>query len=165
VVREKTTTTENGTKVVRRSAGAEPVKEWRLQGAAVRRLRRMRGYGVDFTIAGDMNAGKRGPRAQLEAKITGMEPGEPDLRVYLRGGRLGLIEFKTSSGRLSEAQRFRHQLLRGLGFDVVVVQVATEAEAEIRCEALIKAWLGVAANDNDKLPGVAPAIAKQTSAA
>lgn len=146
--RPKTETLANGTKVIRRSAAAPSVPEWRLQGAAVQRLRRMRGYGVDFAIAGDMNAGKRGPRAQMEAKITGLEPGEPDLRIYCRRGKLGLIEVKTANGRLSDSQKLRHRLLRDLGFDVVVVQVATEAEAAEKCEALVLAWLGKPANDN-----------------
>jgi hypothetical protein len=149
VRRQATETLPNGTRVIRRrGASREAVPEWRLQGAAVQRLRRMRGYGTRFTIAGDMNAAKRGPRAQLEAKATGMEPGEPDLRVYLRGGRLGLIEFKTATGRLSPSQKVRHALLKALGFDVVIVQVTTEAEAAERCEALVTAWLGGAANDN-----------------
>ncbi len=54
-------------------------------------------------LAGDQNAAKRGPKAQTQALATGMTPGEPDLRIYLTGGRLRMIENKVGKGKLSPA--------------------------------------------------------------
>lgn len=83
-------TTRNG-KVT--STPALPL-EWELQAAQVRRLRNLPEYGKQFLLAGDMNSAKRGPKAQAQAVATGMTPGEPDLRIYLIGGRLASIENK-----------------------------------------------------------------------
>ncbi|QPC43504.1 VRR-NUC domain-containing protein [Kaustia mangrovi] len=105
-------------------------------------------HGRLFLVAGDMNAGRRGPQDRVKAKATGLTPGEPDLRVYVHGGRLKMIEFKTRAGRLSSAQRERHGELARLGFEVVVVQAATEDEAADATERLVRAWL--AANDNQE---------------
>lgn len=116
--------------------------EWTLQAAQVRRLSQM---GVAY--AGSMEAGKRGPRAQAQAVATGMKAGEPDLRVYLPGGRCAFIENKVGNGRLSPAQVERHGLLRRLGFSVEVVRATTEQEAADKIEALVRGWL--VANDNE----------------
>lgn len=130
----------NGTKVVL-AAQNDNAPEWRLQAAQVRRLRNMPEHGRLFLIAGDQNAARRGPRAAVEAQATGMTPGEPDLRVYLPEGRLGLIENKTLKGRLSPAQRDRHEALARLGHRVAVVKAATEADAADQAEALVRGWL------------------------
>jgi hypothetical protein len=114
-----------------------PELEWKLQAAQCVRLRAMPEYGKLFTFAGSMEAGKRGPQARIQAKATGMEAGEPDLRIYLKGGRCGFIE-----------QTKRHELLRALGFVVEVVRAATEQEAADKAEAIVRTWL--AANDNSQ---------------
>lgn len=98
-------------------------------------------HGRMFLIAGDQNAARRGPRAAVEAQATGMTPGEPDLRVYLPDGRLGLIENKTLKGRLSPAQRDRHAALAALGHPVAVIHAGTEADAADQAEALVRSWL------------------------
>jgi len=142
----------NGTVVVRKQIIAAPELEWRLQAAAVRRLRGMAGYGdrfgpgVTFTIAGDFNAARRSPQESVKAKATGLTPGEEDLRVYMRGARLGLIEFKAERGRLSPEQKVRHELHRGLGFEVEVVKAKTEDEAADAVESLVRRWLAQPAN-------------------
>ncbi len=158
-IRETRSTTTNGTIVVKRSLVAANELEWRLQAAAVRRVRSMPGYGVEwatdergswpeFTIAGDFNAARRSPQEAVKAKATGLTPGETDLRVYLHGARLKMIEYKGADGKLSADQKTRHLLLRGLGFDIVVVKAKTEDEAADATEALVRAWLGRPANDN-----------------
>jgi len=116
-------------------------KEWELQAAQVRRLRAMRGYGKRFLLAGDQNASKRGPRAQQEAIAAGLTPGEADLRIYLEGGRLRLIENKVGKAPLTESQRTRHPVLAALGHDVVVVRAASCDEAADKAEALVRGWL------------------------
>lgn len=130
----------NGTRVVM-EASNDNVPEWRLQAAQVRRLRSMPEHGRQFLIAGDQNAARRGPRAAVEAQATGMTPGEPDLRVYFGGGRLGMIENKTLKGRLSPEQKTRHAALTALGHLVVVVKAATESDAADQAEALVRGWI------------------------
>lgn len=132
----------NGTRVIR-AANDNTVPEWRLQAAQVRALRALPEHGAPngFLLAGDQNAARRGPRAQVEAKATGMTPGEPDLRVYLPGGRLAFIENKTAKGRLSPAQQSRHAALQALGHTVVVVRAVTEADAAQQALAAVHGWL------------------------
>lgn len=145
----RTTTLASGTRVVR--ASNDNVPEWRLQAAQVRRLRAMPEFGRQFLIAGDMAAGRRGPRAQVEAKATGLTPGEPDLRVYLAGGRLLLIENKTLKGRLSPGQIARHEDLERIGHPVLVIRAATEADAAEQAESAVRVALGATAAANGGL--------------
>ena len=137
-VRIVTTTSDAGTRV--QVTDAEP-KEWELQAAQVRRLRSMPEYGKLFLLAGDQNSAKRGPRAQMEAIAAGMTPGEADLRLYLIGGQLRMIENKVGRGRLSPAQVERHAALARLGFVVEVVRAVGEREAADKAEALVRGWL------------------------
>lgn len=120
---------------------SRPVREWKLQAAAVVALRQHPDYGRRFLIAGDQNAGKRGPQAMMIAKVTGMEPGEPDLRVYADGGRLLLIEYKAAKGRLSKEQRQRHADMGRLGYEVATIKAATEAQCAATTLDVVNAWL------------------------
>ena len=135
----RTTTLPNGTRVVR--AANDNVPEWKLQAAQVRALRAMPEHGRRFLLAGDMASGRRGPRAQVEAKATGLTPGEADLRIYLPQGRLLMIENKTLKGRLSPEQHQRHEDLARLGHKVVVIRAATEADAAAQAVALVRGAL------------------------
>lgn len=135
-------TTRNG-KVT--ATDAAPL-EWQLQAAQVRRLRALPSYGKLFLLAGDMNSAKRGPRAQAEATAAGMTAGEPDVRIYLAGGGLGLIENKVGNAPLSPAQKARHDALAKIGHPVTVLRAKTEDEAADKAEAVVRGWL--AANDN-----------------
>lgn len=122
-----------------------------MQAEAVRALRALPQFGRRFTVAGDMNAARRGPAMAAIAKATGMAAGEPDVRVYMAGGHLGLIELKTATGRLSPAQRDRHNLLRRLGFTrLAVVKATTRHDAAAQTVSVVLGWLGElqAANDN-----------------
>ncbi|TCR07250.1 VRR-NUC domain-containing protein [Neorhizobium sp. JUb45] len=121
-----------------------PPKEWELQAAQVRAFRAMPAYGKRFLLAGDQNAAKRGPRAQQEAIAAGMTPGEADLRIYLAGGQIRMIENKVGKGRLSTAQRDRHAALARLGHDVTVVSATTPADAASQAVELVQGWLAVA---------------------
>jgi hypothetical protein len=144
---------QNGTRVVRTS---KAVPEWRLQAAQVCALRALPEFNKRFTLAGDQNAGRRGKQTAAIAKATGLTPGEHDLRVYLEGGRLGLIENKAEKGRLSPEQRDRHALLDRLGFHrQAVIKAATEAASAAEAVSTVMGWLGetpVAANDNWQCP-------------
>lgn len=119
--------------------------EHELQAAQVRALKAMPEYGAQFLIAGDQNAGKRGPKAQAIALATGMAAGDPDLRVYLAGGRLGLIENKVGKAKLTPSQEQRHPALAALGHQVTVVRAVTCEDAAAQAVSLVRGWL--AAND------------------
>lgn len=140
----KTRTLKNGTRVVR-ATNATP--EWKLQAAAVRALRALPEFGKRFTLAADMAAGRRGWQTATIAKATGLVRGEADLRIYLEGGRLGLIEFKAVKGRLSPEQKDRGVLLARLGFVYqAVIKATSEADSAAQAVSVVRGWL--AGNDN-----------------
>ena len=98
--------------------------EWKLQAAIAAEFERL---GVCF--AAGLEGVRLTARQRVLAKATGMQAGEPDLRVYLPGGRLVLIELKSATGSLRPEQKERHARLRALGFEVHVLKAKTEAEA------------------------------------
>lgn len=147
------TTRVNGKRVVIRTSAKgkvtvanAPIKESEGQAAQVRALRSLPEYGRQFLLAGDMNSAKRGPRAQADAIATGLTPGEADLRFYLKGGVLRMIENKVGKGRLSPAQVARHASLARLGHPVEVVRFTSTGEASSKAVSLVRQWL--ADNDN-----------------
>ncbi len=141
-------TTRNG-KV---TAKAAVPLEWELQAAATKRVKAMPEYGKAFTIAADMNAARRSPKEAAKCIATGMAAGDPDWRVYLAGGRLGLIEFKVGRATLTDSQKERHPLLASLGHPVTVLRAVTEDEAADKAEACVRGWLGEINADNDNKP-------------
>ena len=106
-----------------------------LQVAIVKRLRQL-----GFDVAADMNAAKRSITGAMRAKLAGMTAGEPDLRVYLAGGRIGLIEVKAWGGTLSPMQRIRHAKLTNLGYRVAIVKAKTPDEAADMAETIVMEW-------------------------
>lgn len=116
---------------------AKPKPEWKLQAAVVSDFHKCQDMGWDFEFAGDMNAGKRNG---TRAKLTGLKAGEADIRIYLPGARLGMIEMKGAS-KVSKAQVERHAKLERLGFKIHVVKAATETEAASKCRAILKGML------------------------
>jgi len=114
------------------------IPEWRYQAAVIARLHRMEDEGLPIACAGDMNRAKRNRRAQMEAKVTGITAGEPDIRVYMPFGLLLSIELKTPTGRRSKDQRERHARLAKLDFIVLTFSAETPegladlVEADIR---------------------------------
>lgn len=136
-------------------------QEWELQAAQVKALRALpeyaksasdvlRGRGL-FTLAGDQNSAKRGPKARTQALAAGLTAGEHDLRLYMIGGRLGLIENKVGKAKLEPSQEARHPLLAALGFTrQAVVRAVTCEDAADQAVALVRGWLREAGNDNEK---------------
>ncbi|MDK4727456.1 VRR-NUC domain-containing protein [Rhizobium phaseoli] len=148
-VRIVTTTGPNGTKVKVEQA---PPKEWVLQAAQVRALRTMPEYARNisdvmagrgkFTIAGDQNSAKRGPKARMEAVAAGMTSGEHDVRIYMAGGVLGLIENKVGKASLEQSQKDRHPLLAALGFSrQAIIRAVTEEDAVKQAVEQVRVWL------------------------
>ncbi len=109
-----------------------PWKEDHLQMAVACELRRR---GVLF--AADQNEGRRSLRDGARRKAMGMAAGEPDLRIYLPGGRVVFIELKTNAGRLSPAQEWRQEQLRQLGHRVETVYARTPRDAVDRVREII----------------------------
>lgn len=128
------------TRVLR--AATDNVPEWRLQAAGIRSLRAMPEYGDKFTLAGDFNAARRSMRESVKARATGLTAGEHDVRIYMEGGNLGLIELKADKGRLSPEQKARHSLLVKLGFTrQSVIKVSTEEESSAEFVRVVGEWL------------------------
>lgn len=107
----------------------------------------MRDAGWPIRIEGDMNAARRSLREIGLAKATGLNSGSADLRVYIKGPRLLLIEYKTTDGDLSQDQEDAHAELRALGFEVIVVQEPTPEATAALTLALVEARLP--GNDNN----------------
>lgn len=117
-----------------------------LQAEQVSRLKELSDYGKTFLLAGDQNAAKRGPVAAAEAKRTGMEAGEPDLRIYCRDSAgiqmTVLIENKNGGGYLSQEQKDRHEALERLGFPVYVIKTDYPERAAKAAIALLRHYQG-----------------------
>lgn len=90
--------------------------EWSIQTWIATQCHRS---GICFS-SGQEGASK-GRVGGARAKASGQVKGEPDLRFYLSGGRLILIELKTTKGILSTDQIKRHKWLRSLGFHIYVI--------------------------------------------
>ena len=103
-----------------------------LQAAVVQWLRRN-----GFDVAADQGGLRTSRRQAGLAKQSGLIAGEADLRIYLNGGRLLMVEMKTARGSVSKVQRERHAKLRGLGFDIEVLKAATPAEAVDKISAIM----------------------------
>lgn len=153
-IAKKTERLANGTTVVRRKLVQADDPEWTIQAESVRRIKALPGYGdelapgVSFTIAADFNSARRSPREAVKAKATGIAAGEPDLRIYITGGRLKLIEFKGAKTPVNADQKKRHPLLEQLGFEVVILRARTIEEGATAAVGLVRGWLGLPANDN-----------------
>lgn len=142
------TTRINGARVVLRTSASgkitikpAPVLEWQLQAAQVRALRALPEYGKQFLLASGMEAGKRGSTATAQAKAAGMTSGEPDLRVYLPNGKVGLIENKVGRASLEASQLARHPALAAIGHPVTVIRAITEEDAARQAVELVRGWL------------------------
>jgi hypothetical protein len=138
-VRYKVTQTmrADGTVDVKRVEAA-PLEE-DLQAAVVDELRARDDYRTWFLLAGDMGAADRGPKAIATALKTGLEKGEPDLRLYVWPGNLILIELKVlPGGTVKKHQADRHDDLRGVGFDVHVVWAADAGSAVSQVVAILE---------------------------
>ena len=126
------------------TAKPAPELEWRLQHAQVKALRAMPEYGSQFLLAAGMEAGKRGKLSATIAKATGLEPGEPDLKIYMIGARILFIENKAENGKLSKVQELRHAALRKLGHRVEVIKATTCEEAASIAVDMVRGALALA---------------------
>jgi len=124
-----------------RTVVVDRIPEWRYQAEVIARLHKLEADGLPLTCAGDMNRAKRNRRERMEAKVTGLTAGEPDVRVYLSNARLISYELKTPDGSRSKDQKARHARLHALGFEVETIAAKTPAEMADRIEAAVRARL------------------------
>lgn len=118
-----------------------PPLEWEVQAEAVRALKAHKLFDLSFSLAGDFNAGKRGKLEQTKALATGLTSGEPDLRLYMLTGCLGLIEYKVTT-YVTKEQKARHELLKRLGFKrIEVIKVTSIDEGVKQTLAILERWL------------------------
>lgn len=96
--------------------GSHTWKEWHIQSYISTQSHR-----GGYMFSAGMEGASKGKAGGAKAKATGQQAGEPDLRYYLDGGKLVLIELKTISGKLSKIQKERISALRKLGFNVCIV--------------------------------------------
>lgn len=77
-------------------------------------------------------AGMEGVRLSVgvrsKMKALGMEPGLPDLEIYLNN-RLVMIELKRWRGVVSDAQKAVHKRLREYGYEVHVIKEKTPEDS------------------------------------
>ncbi|MGY6251502.1 VRR-NUC domain-containing protein [Bosea thiooxidans] len=127
-----------------------------MQAAAVKWLRRYQQAGWPIRVEGDMNSARRTLKEAGQAKAMGLNPGTPDLRVYMPGARLLMVEYKRGTkGKRSQEQIDTHDQLTEWGFDVVTLAPSSEDEAIELTTALVASRLGLPiphweppANDN-----------------
>ncbi|WP_028165463.1 hypothetical protein [Bradyrhizobium elkanii] len=117
------------------------IPEWRYQAEVIARLHALEDAGLPITCAGDMNRAKRTRRERMEAKVTGLTAGEPDVRVYITGGFLLSFELKTPKGSRSKDQKDRHKKLIGLGFTVITIKAKTPEEIADEVERIVRSYL------------------------
>ena len=55
--------------------------------------------------------------------------GVPDRIVMLPGGKIIFVELKSPTGKLTVRQEREHETIRGLGFDVIVINSVEAARA------------------------------------
>lgn len=65
-------------------------------------------------------------------KLAPTAKGMPDLLVVLPGGQMQLVELKTDTGQLSEAQRLMHTRIAELGVVVHVLRGRDQVHAWLR---------------------------------
>jgi hypothetical protein len=83
-----------------------------------------------FVLKTDAGAGRR-----AGGSFGSLQPGYPDL-TCLKNGRVLLIEVKSPSGTLSEAQKRKHRELAAHGCHVHVVRSIGELEAALEVNAV-----------------------------
>lgn len=120
------------------------VPEWRLQAEAVAGLEALLAERPGaFAYAASLEGviGSLNPYQSQVAKATGVKRGEADIRVYLPGGRLLLIELKGEGGSLSPPQRERHPILAALNHPVTVIKASTPQAMREAVVALVRSKL------------------------
>ena len=104
-------------------------KEWHIQAYIVQESHR-----AGHVFAAGMEGNDLSKSGRGKADATGRTAGEPDLRYYMPGGRLIMIELKLGESKLQKSQKKRIPILRDLGFEVHLVRAVTPEDgwAQVR---------------------------------
>lgn len=119
------------------------IPEWKLQAAIASLLDSRIALEQPFAYAASLEGviGHLNVYQTQLSTATGVKRGEPDLRLYFEAGRLVMIELKGDKGKLTDSQKIRIPILRGLGFIVHIVFATSEAEAKALAGAIVDAEL------------------------
>lgn len=119
------------------------IPEWKLQAAIAGYLDSRIALEQPFAYAASLEGviGHLNPYQSQLAVATGVKAGEPDIRLYFEAARLVMVELKGANGKLTDSQKVRIPILRGLGFMVHIVRVASEAEAKAAVGVIVDAEL------------------------
>lgn len=122
------------------------IPEWKLQAAIAAYLDGRIALEHPFAYAASLEGviGTLKPYQAQLAVATGVKRGEPDLRLYFEAGRIVFVELKGDKGKLTDSQRERIPILRGLGFIVHVLFAKSEDGARTGIGAIVDAELGAA---------------------
>jgi hypothetical protein len=120
---------------------SDRIPEWRLQAEIAGDLDRRIAEGEPFLYAASLEGVRLNPYQAKIAKATGMQDGEPDLRLYFAPRRTVFVELKGDGGSLTPGQKERIPKLRAMGFVVHVVRVKTCEEAKDAIGAIVDAEL------------------------
>ncbi|MCE6993074.1 hypothetical protein [Dyadobacter sp. CY323] len=94
-----------------------------------------------FEFEAGMEGIKLTIHAAKKAKALGMGNGFTDLKFYLPGGRMCLIELKAKRGVLTDSQKERHPKLAMLGFKIHVVKAKTPVDGLNQVIGLMHSYL------------------------
>lgn len=100
------------------------ITEYQLQCEVVKWLR-----GEELCFTCGQEGFHKTAGARQKAHEQGMEAGQPDLTIFLEGGKTLFIELKIAKGSLSQSQKDRHEVLKEKGFEVMVVKTDCHMEA------------------------------------
>lgn len=118
-------------------AGIPRTPEKQLQFAAASYLESLERYGL-LTFYHPANEGKRSRNHNFTLKAAGTKRGQPDLEIFVPGGRTIFIELKAMDGDLEKHQAERHSVLSRLGFHVYTIFAETRAHAVSQIEKILK---------------------------
>lgn len=105
--------------------------EARIQQDAITHIRNLypETYGCLYHVA---NGGYRDPRTATILTGQGVVPGVQDLHL-IWGGKLYLIEVKTSNGQVDPAQKVIHSKHKVQGFDTYVFRTSNDIISFVEC--------------------------------
>jgi len=92
-------------------------------------------------FAADQNGAYRSKVERGRAKASGMQAGEPDLRLYFPKEIIRHIEVKAKQGSRSANQKKRHANFRKLGHKVITIKADTPRAAITVMTPIVMDWL------------------------
>jgi hypothetical protein len=135
----------------KRDTVSDRIPEWKLQAGIAAHLDSRIALEQPFAYAASLEGviGTLKPYQAQLAVATGVKRGEPDLRLYFDHGRAVFVELKGEGGKLTDSQKVRIPILRGLGFIVHIIFATSCDDAAALVGAIVDrelAWPGGSAS-------------------